>query len=113
MLTASHNPKEYNGYKVYWDDGAQLVPPHDKNVITEVRKVSAAQINFNFKEDLIDTIGADIDAAYLAEVKKLSYTNLGKEEVKVVFTALHGTSITLVPDALKNAGFKNVHIIKE
>lgn len=113
VLTASHNPKEYNGYKVYWDDGGQLVPPHDRNVISEVRKVAAENINFSFKEELIEYIGKDIDEAYLNEVNKLCKTNTGKDELNIVFTALHGTSITLMPTALKNAGFENVHSVEE
>ena len=112
VLTASHNPKEYNGYKVYWEDGGQLVPPHDKNVIAEVRKVSAADIKFDFNEDLIEYIGQDIDDAYLSEVAKLSLSNAGKEDLDVVFTALHGTSIVSVPPALKAAGFTKVQLVE-
>jgi len=112
VLTASHNPKEYNGYKVYWDDGGQLVPPHDKNVITEVRKVSAADIKFDFNENLIEYIGKEIDDAYLKEVSKLSLSDAGKDNLDVVFTALHGTSIVSVPPALKAAGFTKVQLVE-
>ena len=113
VLTASHNPPAYNGYKVYWSDGGQLVPPHDKAVIKEVRAVSADAINYDAKPELIEMIGDEIDQAYLAEVKKLSLSEGGKEDLSVVFTSIHGTSITLVPPALANAGFKNVSIVEE
>ena len=112
VLTASHNPKEYNGYKVYWEDGAQLVPPHDKNVIQEVRKVGAENIQFDFQEDLIEYIGKEVDDAYINEVSKLSLSNAGKDELKVVFTALHGTSIVSVPRALEATGFTNVQLVE-
>jgi phosphoglucomutase len=111
VLTASHNPKEYNGYKVYWDDGGQLVPPHDKNVITEVRKVTAADIQFDYNDDLIEYIGKEVDDAYLKEVAKLSLSNAGKDDLDVVFTALHGTSIVSVPPALKAAGFTKIQLV--
>jgi len=113
VLTASHNPPAYNGYKVYWSDGGQLVPPHDKAVINEVRAVSADAINYDAKPELIEMIGDEIDQAYLAEVKKLSLSEGGKEDLSVVFTSIHGTSITLVPPALANAGFKKVSIVEE
>ncbi|MCT4625004.1 MAG: phospho-sugar mutase [Schleiferiaceae bacterium] len=113
VLTASHNPKEYNGYKVYWNDGAQLVPPHDNNVIAEVRKVTAEDIKFDFDENLIEYIGKDIDEAYLSEMSKLSLGDSGKDNLDIVFTALHGTSITLVPDALKKCGFTNVSLVEQ
>ncbi len=116
VITASHNPKEYNGYKVYWDDGGQLVNPHDKNVIEEVLKVtSAGMVKFNSKPENISIIGGDVDAVYLAEVGKLS---LIPERIKkhkdfpVVYTPLHGTGITLVPRALKNFGFENIHVLE-
>lgn len=111
VLTASHNPKEYNGYKVYWNDGGQLVPPHDKNVISEVRKVSASDIQFDYDENLIEYIGKEIDDAYLKEVTKLSLSDEGKDDLNVVFTALHGTSIVSVPPALKAAGFTNIQLV--
>jgi phosphoglucomutase len=113
VLTASHNPPAYNGYKVYWDDGGQLVPPHDKAVISEVRAVEASAVNYQAKPELIEMIGDAVDQAYLAEVKKLSLSTVGKEDLSVVFTSIHGTSITLVPPALENAGFKNVSIVAE
>ena len=113
VLTASHNPKEYNGYKVYWNDGGQLVPPHDGGVIAKVRQTGFEDINWNANEDLIETISEAIDTKYIANVVAQSLNNDGKEDLKVVFTALHGTSIVSVPPALKASGFTNVHIVEE
>jgi phosphoglucomutase len=113
VLTASHNPKEYNGYKVYWNDGGQLVPPHDGGVIAKVRQTGFEDINWNANEDLIETISEAIDSKYIANVVAQSLNNDGKEDLKVVFTALHGTSIVSVPPALKASGFANVHIVEE
>ena len=113
VLTASHNPKEYNGYKVYWNDGGQLVPPHDGGVIAKVRQTSFEDINWNANEDLIETISEAIDSKYIANVVAQSLNDDGKEDLKVVFTALHGTSIVSVPPALKASGFTNVHIVEE
>jgi phosphoglucomutase len=116
VITASHNPREYNGYKVYWDDGGQLVPPHDKNVITEVRKVSVADINFNANKTLIETVGEDFDQIYINKLKTLScqqyFENEGSD-LKIVFTSIHGTGITVVPEALSQFGFKAVTIVEE
>ena len=113
VLTASHNPKEYNGYKVYWNDGGQLVPPHDGGVIAKVRQTGFEDINWNANEDLIETISESIDSKYIANVVAQSLNNDGKEDLKVVFTALHGTSIVSVPPALKASGFTKVHIVEE
>ena len=113
VLTASHNPKEYNGYKVYWNDGGQLVPPHDGGVIAKVRQTGFEDINWNANEDLIETISEAIDSKYIANVVAQSLNDDGKEDLKVVFTALHGTSIVSVPPALKASGFTNVHIVEE
>ncbi len=113
VLTASHNPPAYNGYKVYWSDGGQLVPPHDKAVIKEVRAVKPEEVRYDYKEELIEMIGAEVDSAYLAEVNKQSLTKVGKEQLSIVFTSIHGTSITLVPPALEQAGFKKVSIVEE
>ena len=113
VLTASHNPKEYNGYKVYWNDGGQLVPPHDGGVIAKVRQTGFEDINWNANEDLIETISEAIDSKYIANVVAQSLNDDGKENLKVVFTALHGTSIVSVPPALKASGFTNVHIVEE
>jgi phosphoglucomutase len=117
VLTASHNPKEYNGYKVYWDDGAQLVNPHDENVITEVQKIeSIDEIKFEAVNENIEIIGKKIDDAFIAEVIKLRLAPeiISKhKDIKIVYTPLHGTGITMVPRALKEFGFENVHIVQE
>lgn len=114
VITASHNPKEYNGYKVYWEDGGQLVAPHDKNVIAEVRKIkSPDDVNFKTIEENIEIIGEEIDKVYLEKVKQLSLSDEGKEDIKIVFTSIHGTAIMLVPDALRESGFENVYVVKE
>ena len=117
VCTASHNPKEYNGYKAYWDDGAQMVPPHDKNVIIEVEKISSVdEVKWNGGEQNITIIGKEIDAAYLNMVKGLSvYPEVcqAQHDLKIVYTPVHGSGIMLVPDALKAYGFTNVHIVKE
>ncbi len=116
MLTASHNPKEYNGYKAYWNDGGQLVKPHDKNVIEEVKNVKIQEIRLQAQPQRIHLIKEDFDQVYLAEVQKL---RLNPEliqkynQLKIVFTPLHGTGITLVPKVLDNFGFKNIHIVAE
>ncbi len=113
VLTASHNPKEYNGYKVYWNDGAQLVPPHDKNVIEEVRKIAHADINFQADDSKIEMIGEALDSAFIEAVVNQSMSNVGKDDLSIVFTSIHGTSIQSVPTALEKAGFANVHIVEE
>ncbi|MGB3780667.1 MAG: phospho-sugar mutase [Tunicatimonas sp.] len=115
VLTASHNPKEYNGYKAYWADGAQLVPPHDKNVIDEVTAIeSLDDIKFDKDDSKIQEIGADIDEQYLEALKGLSLSPdaiKAQHDLKIVFTPIHGSSITLVPKALEKLGFTNVHIV--
>lgn len=117
VCTASHNPKEYNGYKAYWNDGGQLVPPHDKNVIDEVEKIrDVNEVKWNGGEANITTIGKEIDDAYLKMVKSLSvYPGIiGKQkDLKIVYTPIHGSGIKLVPSALKEYGFENVHIVEE
>lgn len=117
VCTASHNPKEYNGYKAYWDDGAQLVPPHDANVIKEVEKIKGIdEVKWTGGESLIEIIGKEMDDAYLNMVKGLSvYPEIcaAQHDLKIVYTPVHGTGIMLVPDALKRFGFTNVHIVKE
>jgi phosphoglucomutase len=117
VLTASHNPKEYNGYKAYWDDGAQLVPPHDKNVITEVEKIlSVDEVKWTGGEANIFALGKDLDNAYLDMVKTLSvYPDVcaAQHDLKIVYTPIHGTGITLVPDVLQRFGFTNVNIVTE
>jgi phosphoglucomutase len=113
VLTASHNPKEYNGYKVYWDDGGQLVPPHDSAVIEKVRATRFEDIRWDANEALIETVGTAIDDKYTDMVAGLSLSNAGKTELDIVFTALHGTSIVSVPPALAKAGFTNVQLVEE
>ncbi|WP_346319582.1 phospho-sugar mutase [Chitinophaga sp. YIM B06452] len=117
VLTASHNPREYNGYKAYWNDGAQLVPPHDKNVITEVEKISSiGEVKWTGWEQNITLIGKDMDEAYLTMLKGLSvYPEVvaKQHDLKIVYTPIHGTGITLVPEILKRFGFTNVHIVEE
>lgn len=112
IITASHNPKEYNGYKAYWDDGSQLVPPHDKNVIREVQEVKVTDIKFEKDPDKIKILGDDFDKIYLDQVKTLSLSPeaIRKEhDLKIVFTPLHGTTYKLVPASLRNWGFTNIH----
>lgn len=114
VLTASHNPPEYNGYKLYWNDGAQIVPPQDGEIIQEVNKVSANEIKFEGKDVLLNFIGESIDQAFIqACVNAIGFTNEGKEDLKIVFTPIHGTSIVTIPEALKKAGFKNVWVVEE
>ncbi len=117
VLTASHNPKEYNGYKAYWDDGAQMVPPHDKNVITEVGKIgSIDDVNFDANQSLIHSIGADVDELYLKMIEGLSLSPeaIAKEkDLKIVFSGIHGTGTVLVPPILKRMGFENVTEVEE
>ncbi len=117
VCTASHNPKEYNGYKAYWNDGGQLVPPHDKNVITEVDKITRVEdVKWNGGEKNITLIGAEMDEAYYDMVKSLSvYPEViaRQKDLKIVYTPIHGTGIKLVPEVLKRAGFTNVHLVEE
>jgi len=117
VLTASHNPKEYNGYKAYWTDGAQLVPPHDKNVITEVNAIKGFEdIRFKADKSKIHTIGKEMDDAYYAEVKKLIPRQdaiARQASIALVYSGLHGTGITMVPECLKRLGFTNVNIVQE
>jgi phosphoglucomutase len=117
MITASHNPKEYNGYKAYWEDGAQVVAPHDTNIIKEVQKITSfEQVNWNKQDELIQYIEEDFDAIYLEKVKELS---LSKEAIQaqksmpIVFSPIHGASGKMVPAALKAFGFENVQLVKE
>jgi phosphoglucomutase len=114
VLTASHNPPEYNGYKVYWADGGQIVPPQDSEIIAEINALNFENINFNGKEDLIELIDTKVDEAFFTEsVKNGNFNAAGKDDFKIVFTSLHGTSITAIPEVLKRAGYKNVTIIEE
>ena len=117
VLTASHNPKEYNGYKAYWDDGAQVTPPHDSNIIKEVQNItSLTDIRFTANPDLIEKIGPKIDQEYLESIKSLvldSNAIQKQSDLNIVFSSIHGTGITMVPPALKMLGFTNVNIVKE
>jgi len=115
VLTASHNPPEYNGYKVYFNDGGQIIPPQDGEIITEINKVDFDKIKFDSKEELIEIIGEEIDKKFTdaAIVNSTSQTTTNREKLKIVFTSLHGTSITIIPEALKKAGFTDVHIVEE
>ena len=116
ILTASHNPKEYNGYKAYWDDGAQVLAPHDKGIIDEVNKVSVADIRFEGNPELIQIIGKEVDDVYLEKVKSLSIDPAciqRQKDLKIVYTPLHGTGMMLIPQSLKLWGFENVHTVPE
>jgi phosphoglucomutase len=114
VLTASHNPPEYNGYKVYWNDGGQIVPPQDNDIIAEVNRLDFSQINFKANENLIETIGKEVDEAFInASVKNGTFNTKGKENLKIVFTSIHGTSITSIPETFKRAGYTDVHIVEE
>ena len=117
MVTASHNPKEYNGYKAYWNDGGQLVSPHDKNVIAEVEKIlDPSMVNFKRKPELITVLGEDFDDIYLNKVFDLSLSlDLIKKhkDLKIVYTPIHGTGRRLVPEILKRKGFENVYCVEE
>ncbi|MBT8320259.1 MAG: phospho-sugar mutase [Eudoraea sp.] len=114
VLTASHNPPEYNGYKVYWTDGGQIVPPQDGEIISEIDSISFEDILFKPKEDLIKLIDKDVDEAFIsASVENGSFGADGKDDFKIVFTSLHGTSITAIPEVLKRAGYSQVTIIEE
>ncbi|MBS9765929.1 MAG: phospho-sugar mutase [Flavobacteriaceae bacterium] len=114
VLTASHNPPEYNGYKVYWNDGAQIVPPQDGEIISEVNKLDFSEIQFTANEDLIEYIGEEVDKAFVEQsVERGKLTSKGRENLKIVFTSLHGTSIMAIPKALEKAGYTDVHIVEE
>ncbi len=116
VITASHNPKEYNGFKAYWSDGSQLIEPHDINVVNEAAKVGVNDILFEGKKDKIETLGATFDALYLAEVKNLSLNPEAiarQHDMKMVYTPIHGTGVNMVPAALKNLGFTNIIHVPE
>jgi phosphomannomutase len=116
VLTASHNPPEYNGYKVYWQDGGQLVPPEDKDIINEINSLSYKDINFNENASIIHWIGEDIDKQFIADSVKNGKQDLpehARDGLKIVFTSLHGTSIVSIPPVLEKAGYKHVEIVAE
>lgn len=114
VLTASHNPPEYNGYKVYWEDGGQIVPPEDKAIIDKVNSLDFSDINFNNNDALVTYVGKGVDEAFWdASIKNGTFDINKREDLKIVFTSLHGTSITLIPEVLKRAGYSQVHIVEE
>lgn len=116
VLTASHNPPEYNGYKVYWQDGGQLVPPQDAGVIAEIHALDYKDVNFQGQEDLIKYIDKEVDEAYINTItEKVDFqvAQEAKDQLQIVFTSLHGTSITILPETLKKGGYSNLHIVKE
>lgn len=116
VLTASHNPPEYNGYKVYWEDGGQLVPPQDAAIINEIENLRYDAIQFKANENLIEYIDKDIDEAFInSSIENASFNTSAeaKNNLNIVFTSLHGTSIKIIPDTLAKAGYKNVHIVPE
>jgi phosphoglucomutase len=116
VLTASHNPPEYNGYKVYWQDGGQIVPPEDEGIINVIENLNYNQIKFTANEDLIHYIDTEVDEAFIkSTIENASFGTSAeaKENLNIVFTSLHGTSITLVPDTFAQAGYTNVHIVEE
>jgi len=116
VLTASHNPPEYNGYKVYWQDGGQLVPPHDKEVINVIEALEYSAVKFEANNSLIEYIGDEVDAAFIkSSLVNASFATSpeAKAALKIVYTPLHGTSVKLIPDLLEDAGYSNVHIVKE
>ncbi len=114
VLTASHNPPGYNGYKVYWNDGAQVVPPHDKEIVEAIKKVKFEDIRFDANPDLIEWVGEEMDEAFIKE--SIAHATFGKRDrsnIKILFTSLHGTSITIMPKAMQQAGFTDFHIVEE
>ncbi len=117
VVTASHNPKEYNGYKVYWEDGGQIISPHDKNIIAEVQKIkNIDEIKFDDSLKLVEFIGSTIDDIYIKEISKLSLNKdiiKKQKDLKIVYTPIHGTGVNLVPSALKKIGFENITVLEE
>ncbi|TDT45575.1 phosphoglucomutase [Maribacter spongiicola] len=114
VLTASHNPPEYNGYKVYWTDGGQIVPPQDGAIISEINSLDFEDIKFDANDSLIQVIDKEVDEAFISQsVAAGNFNAAGKDDFKIVFTSLHGTSITAIPEVLKRGGYENVTIIEE
>jgi phosphoglucomutase len=117
VVTASHNPKEYNGYKAYWGDGAQVVPPHDKNITSEVKLITSfEQVNFKPNPELIHTIGPEVEEAYYEEVKKLIPNKdiiERHKNIPLVYSSIHGAGITMVPECLRQIGFTNIQVVEE
>ncbi|MET1259771.1 phospho-sugar mutase [Flagellimonas sp. DF-77] len=114
VLTASHNPPEYNGYKVYWTDGGQIVPPQDGEIIAKINALDFGDINFEARPELIEAIDTEVDEAFFeASVKSGNFDAAGKDDFSIVFTSIHGTSITAIPEVLRRAGYQNVTVIEE
>ena len=115
MITASHNPKEYNGYKIYWKDGSQISSPHDKNIALEIEKIDIEKIHLKGEKSLIEPIGEEVRTEYVQRCKKLSLNPsiIRENDISIVYTSLHGTGIMLVPRLLKELGFNNVHTVNE
>ena len=116
ILTASHNPKEYNGYKAYWEDGSQIVAPHDVNIVNEVAKIKPEDIKFDGPDELIEIMGEEMDKKFLAEVKKVSISPdvvQRHKDIKIIYTPIHGTGVKLIPAALREFGFTNIINIPE
>src|SRR5690606_27792477 len=114
VLTASHNPPEYNGYKVYWSDGGQIVPPQDGEIVAAIDRLAYEDIKFGADETLIELIDRQVDEAFInASVENGNFHAKGKDNFKIVFTSLHGTSITAIPEVLERAGYHHVTIIRE
>ena len=114
VLTASHNPPEYNGYKVYWTDGGQIVPPQDEEIIAEINALKFEDVKFSTRPELIQKIDAEVDEAFIsASVANGDFSAPGKDDFHIVFTSLHGTSITAIPEVLKRAGYSKVTVIAE
>ena len=115
-VTASHNPKEYNGYKAYWEDGAQVLAPHDKGIIDEVNKVTIADVKFEGNKELIDIIGGEMDWDYLQAVKEAMVDQdiiLRQKDLNIVYSPMHGTGRVIIPEALRSWGFQNIHVVPE
>ena len=115
-VTASHNPREYNGYKAYWEDGAQVLAPHDTGIIDEVNAVTINDVKFDGNKNLIEIIGEEIDKVYLEQIKTICIDPeviARQKDLKIVYTPLHGTGMTMIPQSLKFWGFENVHCVKE
>ena len=115
-VTASHNPREYNGYKAYWDDGAQVLSPHDKGIIDEVNKVTINDVKFEPNYDLIEIIGGEMDWDYLTAVKEAMVDQdviLRQKDLNIVYSPMHGTGRVIIPEALRSWGFQNIHVVRE
>jgi len=116
VITASHNPKEYNGYKVYWQDGGQIISPHDKNIIEEVRKISdVAKVKFDDSLSRVEIIGEEIDKDYINKLSEISLNPyvIKNTDLKIVFTPIHGSTVDVLPKALRKIGFNDIQIVKE